>query len=283
MDQGTPICAGLYRMAIYSYLGIGPLLYLYAKGIMQPFFQFHKRHLIPFVVSVIVFFMPFSFLIHPIRFYGVQMWLLIYLILTLTEVYKSKENTDRAPILKDKGRWIYVVAGCVFIIWMAALTRSHIELIAFFSFLVLAMVYIIIDKKEVIRFERPDNSSEASRTIAKNDTDYKGIMKQVEELMIHQQVFLNSDMNLPLLADQLGISLHTLSKCINSQTGKNFSEYINSFRIDQAILLLTDQKNEHLNIAGIAFECGFNSLSTFNTTFKRMKGVTPSVYRKSNR
>ena len=101
--------------------------------------------------------------------------------------------------------------------------------------------------------------------------------------MIHQQVYLNADLNLPLLADQLAIPLHTLSKCINSQTGKNFSEYINSYRINQAVLLLSDQKFDHFNIAGIAFECGFNSLSTFNTTFKRMKGVTPSVYRKSNR
>jgi AraC-like DNA-binding protein len=60
---------------------------------------------------------------------------------------------------------------------------------------------------------------------------------------------------------------------------KHFSEFINTYRIDFAKKLL---KETYLKIEAIAYDSGFNSLSTFNTVFKKETGFTPSKYRKIN-
>jgi AraC-like DNA-binding protein len=46
--------------------------------------------------------------------------------------------------------------------------------------------------------------------------------------------------------------------------------------------MLIDPSYNRLTIAAIAFECGFNSLSSFNTAFKKMKGKTPSVFKRES-
>ncbi|MEO1097269.1 MAG: helix-turn-helix domain-containing protein, partial [Bacteroidota bacterium] len=61
---------------------------------------------------------------------------------------------------------------------------------------------------------------------------------------------------------------------------KNFNSYINTYRIQEASRLLQDETNGHLTIAAIAFEIGFNSISSFNTAFKKQIGQTPQAYRK---
>jgi AraC-like DNA-binding protein len=43
---------------------------------------------------------------------------------------------------------------------------------------------------------------------------------------------------------------------------------------------LVDTRKQHLSIAGIATDCGFNTLSSFNTAFKKFTGYTPSDYKK---
>ena len=45
-------------------------------------------------------------------------------------------------------------------------------------------------------------------------------------------------------------------------------------------MMLLDTKNEKYTISSIAFDIGFNSLSSFNTAFKKFEGTTPSLYRK---
>jgi len=280
VGESSMLCSGLYRMAIFSYCCIGPLLYLYAKGLMVSFFQFKSSYILSFLPPFTGLFLPDSYLTHPIRFYSVQFWLLSFLILTIILIVRQKSKATNTIFLKEKVRWLTIILACITIIWITALTRSHIELVAFFSFLVLAMVYIVIDKKEIIRFESTEQQINLSSKEAISPEQIS-ILKQVEDLMINQKAYLNAEMNLPYLASQLSIPLHTLSKSINGQLGKNFSEYINGYRIDEAGKRLTDNQYDHLSIAGIAFECGFNSLSTFNTTFKRMKGITPSSFRKN--
>jgi AraC-like DNA-binding protein len=53
--------------------------------------------------------------------------------------------------------------------------------------------------------------------------------------------------------------------------------------VEEAKKLLVSKKMEELNILGIAFASGFNSKTTFNTTFKRMVGISPSQYSKEQK
>jgi AraC-like DNA-binding protein len=55
---------------------------------------------------------------------------------------------------------------------------------------------------------------------------------------------------------------------------------VNSYRIEAFKELVAQPENKKLTLLGLAFECGFNSKSTFNDVFKKSTGKTPSQYAK---
>jgi YesN/AraC family two-component response regulator len=110
--------------------------------------------------------------------------------------------------------------------------------------------------------------------------DSERISSRLNEMMSKEKLYLSSELSLPDLAQKLAVSTHHLSQMLNERIGKNFFEYINWLRVEEAKKLLKDENLNHLSIAGIAQEAGFYSLSAFNTIFKKSTGYTPSSYRK---
>jgi len=102
--------------------------------------------------------------------------------------------------------------------------------------------------------------------------------QKLTELMEAERLYRNPDLNLDLLAGKLSVSRHMLSQLLNDNLNKNFHQYINDYRIEEACLMLVE--NKHFSIEAVGTEVGFNSRSSFFTSFKRMKGMTPSNYRK---
>ena len=96
--------------------------------------------------------------------------------------------------------------------------------------------------------------------------------------MEKDKLFLDNDLNLPTVAEKLGISIHETSFLINDTTKDNFYNFINKYRVEEAKKLLTSSKIETLNILGIAYAAGFNSKTAFNTAFKKWVGVSPTNY-----
>ena len=103
---------------------------------------------------------------------------------------------------------------------------------------------------------------------------------ELAQHMATEKSYLNSKLTLAQLAEQLGISSNYLSQVINEQFEKNFFDYINSLRVEEAKRLLTDSDHKDTNILTIALDAGFNSKSSFYTAFNKHVGVTPSQYRK---
>lgn len=106
---------------------------------------------------------------------------------------------------------------------------------------------------------------------------------QLLSLMEHDKLFLDNDLNLPVVAEKLGITIHEASFLINETAKDNFYNFINKYRVEEAKRLLASTKMEELNILGIAFASGFNSKTTFNTTFKKIVGISPSQYSKEQK
>jgi len=77
------------------------------------------------------------------------------------------------------------------------------------------------------------------------------------------------------------LPLH-LSQIINERCGKNFTDFINSYRLIEAKKKLSSKEYKHLTIMSIAQECGFNSISSFNTAFKKQNHCTPSQLRSNS-
>src|SRR5690554_509321 len=104
---------------------------------------------------------------------------------------------------------------------------------------------------------------------------------KVGQFMIANRPYLDSDLTLPKLAEDLDVSTHHLSQVINEMHGKNFFNFINKYRVDEVKRKIEDPKYNNYSLLGIAYESGFNSKSAFNRVFKNLTGKTPSQYRDS--
>ena len=102
--------------------------------------------------------------------------------------------------------------------------------------------------------------------------------QRLRQLLETEKVYLEADLSLPALAQRVGLSTHELSYVLNEGFGVNFFQFINAYRVAEAQRLLASPRHQHLSIVGIAFEAGFSSKTTFNTTFKKTTGLTPSQF-----
>lgn len=107
------------------------------------------------------------------------------------------------------------------------------------------------------------------------------VFGDVEEFLTKRRIYLNAGLTLKSLARQLHLPQRRVSIAINVAAGKNFSEYINGFRIEHAKSLLRDLDDRQATILDVMLESGFNTKSNFNHTFKSVTGMTPLQYKKT--
>jgi AraC-like DNA-binding protein/NADH:ubiquinone oxidoreductase subunit 6 (subunit J) len=95
--------------------------------------------------------------------------------------------------------------------------------------------------------------------------------------------YLDEELTLTKLAEQLGINRNQLSSVINNKFGCNFYTFINKYRVEEVKQLLVEPKNKAFTILSLAYQAGFPSKSSFQDIFKKLTGMTPSEYQnKSN-
>ena len=106
----------------------------------------------------------------------------------------------------------------------------------------------------------------------------------VTEVMETQMPFCSPDFSLNSLASQVNSNTKYVSQVINDVFKKNFSTFVNEYRVNLACVRLADTAGYgQYSINGIGDSVGFKSSATFSAVFKKMTGITPSVYQKLTR
>jgi len=118
-------------------------------------------------------------------------------------------------------------------------------------------------------------ASAAKATDGESAGDHDRLIAFMEE----QRPYLDPDLSLARLARSSGIAAKDLSALINQRYGSHFFDFINSYRIDHAKILLTQSDQ---SITAIIYASGFNAKSSFNTAFRKHSGKTPSAYRRDH-
>lgn len=103
----------------------------------------------------------------------------------------------------------------------------------------------------------------------------------LKEFMIEKEPYLNSSLTIQDLAEQVKIPVKDLSALINLYMNKHFFDFINEYRIEKAKEILKDPSQKQLTILEILYQVGFNSKSSFSTSFKKHTGTTPTDFRKN--
>ncbi len=176
---------------------------------------------------------------------GLIVWLTIYVISIIG--YDSTEREARP------------------IIWLAM------------AFVILFIAYYGLLAPEVFKISVLEkNQKYALSKLSIKDLDK--LKNQLEALMMDKKPYLNSKLLKAELAEMLGTSNPELARLLNENIGMNFFEYVNYYRIKEFVALSQTEKAQQLTFYGLAQEAGFNSKTTFNKSFKKLMGVSPTAY-----
>ncbi len=147
----------------------------------------------------------------------------------------------------------------------------------FISYLIFAAAYFVINESRLF---------EASWIADKYETsglgeDHSELLGQVRAYMDTHRPYLDAGFNLKHLAAEMQVSANYISQSVNTSLSINFSEFVNQYRISESQLRLKDESYAHLSIEGIGQSVGFRSKSSFYTSFKKQKGMTPKAFQTS--
>jgi AraC-like DNA-binding protein len=225
-----------------------------------------------------------------------------YLTAVIYQVYRFKQivaeqySSDIKPVI----RWsIFILLNYTLIIAFD-LVRSLIHYFSpqsepWMGPLQSVLLLILVNLMLIKRITRPavfNGISEKDRLLAsagfKNDSsqsidnakreELSALIVQLEQLMRQQELFKEPGVTLKDVADALGVHSKKLSIAINQVKGERFTDYIAALRVDAAKQRLQQTLDP---VTTIFYEVGFNSKASFNNTFKKIVGETPSQYRAS--
>ena len=107
------------------------------------------------------------------------------------------------------------------------------------------------------------------------------LLRKIRRVMENVETFCNPDFSLPVLAEMVDSNTFYVSQVINSTYNENFRTFIYEYRVKEAMNRLVDtEKYGNYNIHGIAESVGYKSTSNFISVFKKVTGMTPSLYKK---
>ena len=292
----------------------GPTLFLYTKSVAYKNFALKKWeafHLIPFVLCSAYF----TYIYHLrsaatkaiiladtvgqarieelIIVGSIHLQIFCYLvasILTLlsyrSELKKIYSNTES----KDLSWLNFLLIGYA-LIWIADISIFILERISTsasflrsFS-LIMTFIYANIIVYEGLKQPEIFNGIEkkVKYTHSKlTQSEKAAYLKQLESYMEQEKPYLIPSLTLNDLAEKVSIPPRYLSQIVNESLGKNFFDFVNSYRIEEAKQMLQDSSNSGFNILELLFEVGFNTKSVFNRVFKNYTGMTPTEYKKSH-
>lgn len=215
----------------------------------------------------------------------------------LKQIRLSFSNTENIDL-----HWLKVVLICmVFVSFVSVLMGLLSDYFNFISYedgdnlmyitltvIIYYLGYYGIKQKPVLSNDSPMAQIETIPTLkpkyatsSLKEVEKEELLHQLTKYMVNEKPYLNENLTLKELANMLETTPNNLSQIINEKFKKNFYEFVNEYRINEVKCLLADPKYSYYSMLGIAFECGFNSKSTFNSVFKQFTGKTPTEFKKS--
>lgn len=270
------------------FLLLGPCLWFYVKLLYNNNASLKRidcyRHYAPFfLVMILTVFVPNNGITNLGNFYlFLFIHGLIYCCYSFYWLLKHPNFHDVSQKNVKIKNWLIAFIVATTLIFIHAIL-VFFDVVSFypssaflFSFIIISLA--ILGCQNLWIFE--DEKKKYTNSTLDN-TKASEYYKQLNQFMENDKLFLDPELTLVKLAKRMNISSKQLSQIINQIENTNYSQYIAKYRVEQAETYLKNPDYQNYKIAAIAFESGFNSISSFNITFKNLTNTTPIDYRES--
>ena len=112
-----------------------------------------------------------------------------------------------------------------------------------------------------------------------NPNDVETYKKRISDSMEINKFFTKENLSLQTFSNLVSIPRHYISDILNVYLKTNFQDFVNEYRVEEFIKLNFTTDNDHFTILGIASSAGFKKKATFNSNFKKFRGVSPTEYK----
>lgn len=291
---------------------LGPLYYFYIRTTLQGSPGFNKWsviHLVPALIcflTILPFYLksgteklalydapkPEDFRLESNRifYYGsIFLSALWYTLQSLFLINEKQKTTDGRTqrTLNLQLQWLknytnaflfflfcFLVAQLIFIFTDFHQYYVMLSTVLVFSILIHFVGYWGIKESRIL--SEPSASGSPAKLSMERTRELKA---EIVRILEQEEVFLKSDLSAKYFCDRLAVNSQYFSRLINTEFNCSFTHLINSYRIEKSKSLIKDPNYKHLNMLGIAIECGFNTKNTFTRAFKRHTGMTPSAFK----
>lgn len=303
----------LARLCATFYLLVPPTMYLYVKSFTGKNFRLKKSHFYHTLLFSMVF-LSFSIetvlnsyklsifnsnflnthLFWKFFFSGMYFQFSVYSFFTFIELKKYRKVTleNISPAHAMTVSWLKIVSFGFLFCWVfSAVTtflvfwvlKNNYEILGFISTFNFFIFFNILFYKAWSKSQLFTGIEEKPKyqfsDLEKDDAEL--MLKKLITFMRKQKPHLDPEISLKILAERTEIPLRYLSQIINENLHKNFNDFINDYRIEEAKKILSDPDCDK-TVLEILYQVGFNSKSVFNTVFRKKTGLTPTEFRESN-
>lgn len=108
-------------------------------------------------------------------------------------------------------------------------------------------------------------------------------LPRLEQAMREQKLYTQPSLSLADLAEAIDIKPYQLTQILNRILQQSFNDYINAFRVAEAVRMIESPDFDHYTLLSIAYESGFNSKATFNRIVKKVTGKSPNQIKQERR
>lgn len=275
-------------------LGYGPALYFAVKRLIGGAIGYQAAwHFLP-----MLFVLPFTAHTQTVIAVG-TIWRVVYTLLTLKLIigFNRHLTAQRSDAAEVSLVWLGWLIGVSTVFSALDLVRLNFQpelgvqlnmlgyaANAFIFFVILLLLILILNSRraglETLAGSSTTELSLANTEIKRSEesaADYQSLFAILDQEIRAQNWYCQPRLTLNQLSDLSGMATRDISRCINLVAGMSFNDYINQHRIEQIKRALMVDANT--NLTDLAFAAGFSSKATFNQSFKKATGMTPSEFR----
>lgn len=284
----------------------GPIVYLYTQALIHRDFRLSPRELVHFLPGIVVgssvLLVDLSTLLYAGLIFGS---LFAYILLSYQRLVhyrrvllSTQSNFDRLAL-----RWLSQLLGAQAVVlivnivsvllesWGYRAAGTWAEISLFASLLLLVNITIFKGLEHPILFQGISLEDEAVAAQSRlkyganalEEEERAELIRRLDAFMNETRIYCDPDLSLARLARKMGLSTRHISQAINAGLAINFSDFVNRYRVDEAVRQLTSDKERARSIIEVQLASGFNTKSNFNRAFKKFTQSTPSEFRKHNR
>ncbi len=267
-------------LGLSGFLAIAPVYMLFIKSITIDSFKIKKTDYLHFIPAV--FLLLFWFELNYVRTdyfrwnFVYQLIMLQYIIYMIIAIKETRRLPNEKRELKLQ---LNILSGVLLLIWflyyLNAVTHfvPYIGSAVIYSVIIYFSLNLIVNKGYILNF----NLFTKYAKTGIDNASCKVLTNKLITLFENDKIYTDNTLSLVKLAKRLNTSTHQLSQAINTEMQQTYYELLANYRIKEAQNRIKTKTNE--KIESIAYQVGYNSISAFNTAFKKITGLTPTEFK----